>query len=200
MWSVFVRRHFETLWACDFFTKRAITAPGFADLYVLVFMHLEAREFIFTASRRNPKSQWVTEQAREFVEETKTREHRPTHLVHDRDTKFSAGFKAAIKEEGVESKKLPVRSPNLHARVKRVIQSIKHEVVNQFIVLGRDHLDYLVRSFTSHYNSNRPHSRRNHRPPCDQAEVPEWTTIKLEDVECRQQLGGVVKSMHRRAA
>ena len=31
-------------------------------------------------------------------------------------------------------------------------------------------------------------------------EVPEWTSIKLEDVECREQLGGVIKSMHRKAA
>ena len=48
--------------------------------------------------------------------------------------------------------------------------------------------------------ANGPRSRRNHRPPCDQAEVPEWTAIKLEEVECRAQLGGVIKSMHRKAA
>ena len=105
-----------------------------------------------------------------------------------------------MKATGIQCKKLPVRSPNLNARVERVIQSIKHEVLNHFIVLGRDHLDYLVKTFTAHYNSNRPHSRRNHRPPCDQAEIPEWTTIKLEDVECREQLGGVIKSMLRKAA
>lgn len=53
---------------------------------------------------------------------------------------------------------------------------------------------------TAHYDSSRPHSNRNHRPPRDQAEVPEWTSIKLEDVECLEQLGGVIKSMHRRLA
>ena len=199
-WGKFLRAHAETLWACDFFTKRAITASGIVDLYMLVFMHLETREIICTKSTKNPNSQWVTEQAREFAEQTKTREHRPTHLVHDRDTKFSAEFKAALKEEGIECKRLPVRSPNLNARVERVIQTIKHEVLNHFIVLGRDHLDYLVKTYATHHNTNRPHSHRNHRPPCDQADVPEWTTIKLEDVECREQLGGVIKSMHRKAA
>ncbi len=199
-WDQFLKAHAETLWACDFFTKRAITASGIVDLYVLVFMHLETREIICTKSTKNPNSQWVTEQAKEFAEPTKTREHRPTHLVHDRDTKFSAEFKAALKEECIECKKLPVRSPNLNARVERVIQSIKHEVLNHFIALGRDHLDYLVKVFTKHDNDNRPDSHRNHRPPCDQAEVPEWTTIKLKDVECREQLGGVIKSMQRKAA
>ncbi|MCA9106296.1 MAG: hypothetical protein KDA83_12765, partial [Planctomycetales bacterium] len=79
-WGEFLKAHAETLWACDFFTKRSITASGIVDLYVLVFMHLETREIICTKSTRNPNSKWVTEQAREFVEQTKTREHRPTHL------------------------------------------------------------------------------------------------------------------------
>ena len=125
-WGEFLKAYAETLWACDFFTKRAVTASGIVDLYVLVFMHLKTREIICTKSTRNPNSQWVTEQARAFVEQTGSREHRPTHLVHDRDTKFSAELQAALKEEGIECKKLPVRSPNLKARVERVIQTIKH--------------------------------------------------------------------------
>ena len=88
-----------------------------------------------------PNSQWVTEQAKEFVEQAKSREHRPTHLVHDRDAKFTAEFKDAMKAAGIQCKKLPVRSPNLNARVERVIQTIKHECLQHFIVLGRDHLD-----------------------------------------------------------
>ena len=193
----FLKAHAETLWACDFFTKRAVTASGIVDLYVLEFMHLETRELICTKSTKNPNSQWVTEQAKEFVE---SRKHRPTHLVHDRDTKFSAEFKDAMKAAGIQCKKLPVRSPNLNARVERVIQTIKHEALNHFIVLGREHLDYLVKTFAVHHKSNFPHSHRNHRPPCDQVDVPEWTTIKLEDVERCEQLGGVIKSMHRKAA
>ena len=82
-WDQFLKAHAETLWACDFFTKRAITARGIVDLYVWVFMHLETREIICTKSTRNPNSQWVTEQAREFAEQTQSREHRPTHVVHD---------------------------------------------------------------------------------------------------------------------
>ncbi|MCA9106834.1 MAG: hypothetical protein KDA83_15535, partial [Planctomycetales bacterium] len=45
-WGEFLKAHAETLWACDFFTKRAVTAQGIVDLYVLVFMHLETREII----------------------------------------------------------------------------------------------------------------------------------------------------------
>ena len=53
--------------------------------------------------------------------------------------------------------------------------------------------------FVEHYNEARPHSHRNHRPPLEQAPVPEWETIRLEEVVCRERLGGVIKS-YRRAA
>ncbi|MCA9107113.1 MAG: integrase core domain-containing protein [Planctomycetales bacterium] len=55
-----------------------------------------------------------------------------------------------------------MRSPNLNARVARVIQSIKQDCLRHFIALGRDHLDYLVKTSTAHHNTNRPHSRRIH--------------------------------------
>lgn len=53
-WDDYLKAHAETLWACDFFTKRAVTARGLVDLYVLVFMHLESREVVVYA--KLPKS------------------------------------------------------------------------------------------------------------------------------------------------
>ena len=199
-WDDYLKAHAETLWACDFFTKRTVSARGIVDLYILVFMHLESRQVIVSPSTRKPNSAWVIEQTQAFVEQTEKREHRPTILIHDRDAKFSADFRTTLKDAGIQCKKLPVRSPNLNARVERFIQTIKNECLDHFIAFGQDHLDYLVREFVHHYNEARPHSNRDHRPPCDQSSVPEWETIRLDEVVCREQLGGVIKSMHRRAA
>lgn len=198
-WDEYLKAHAQTLWACDFFTKRSVTSKGLVDLYVLVFMHLESREVIVSKSTANPISEWVVEQTAEFLRKTETREHPPTHLIHDRDTKFSAEFRMTLKHAGIQSKKLPIRSPNLNARVERFIQTIKQECLDHFIAFGPQHLDYLVREFVQHYNEARPHSNRNHRAPCDQSSVPEWETIQLEEVACEERLGGVIKSMHRRA-
>ena len=198
-WDDYLKAHAETLWACDFFTKRAVTAKGIVDLYVLVFMHLESREVIISKCTRNPNSAWVVEQAQSFVGQTDHREHRPTILIHDRDTKFSGDFRSTLKDAGVECKKLPIRSPNLNARVERFVQTIKTECLDHFIAFGQDHLDYLVGEFVEHYNEARPHSHRNHRPPCEQTPVPQWETIRLEEVVCKERLGGVVKSYHRAA-
>jgi len=48
-------------------------------------------------------------------------------------------------------------SPNLNAFVERWIQSIKHECLNHFIILGEAHLNYLVRQYVEHYHTERPH-------------------------------------------
>ncbi|QDU52742.1 Integrase core domain protein [Gimesia panareensis] len=116
-WDQFLKAHAETLWACDFFTKRAVTPRGFVDLYVLVFMHLETREVFVTPSTRSPDSAWVTEQTKVFVNHVANRDERPTCLIHDRDTKFSVEFKQLLKNKGIQPKRLPLHSPNLKDRV-----------------------------------------------------------------------------------
>ncbi len=45
-WTEFIERHKETLWACDFFSVRTVTARGLRQMYVLVFLCLETREAI----------------------------------------------------------------------------------------------------------------------------------------------------------
>ena len=140
------------------------------------------------------------EQAQAFIKQTEDRHYRPAILIHDRDTKFSVDFKSTMKDSGIESKKHPVRSPHLNARVERFVQMIKPECLDHFIAFGQDHLDYLVSEFTEHDNETRPHSSRNHRPPSAPSPLPEWETIRLEDIVCRERLGGVINSMHRHAA
>ncbi len=135
-WDQFLKSHAETLWACDFFTKRSVTPRGLVDLYVLIFMHLETREVFVTPSKRNLDSAWVTKQAKAFVNHVANRDERPTCLIHDRDTRFSAEFKQFLKNKGIQPKRLPIRSPNLNARVERFVQTIKHEALNHFIAFG----------------------------------------------------------------
>ena len=131
-WDQFLRSHTETLWGCDFFTKRAVTPRGFVDIYVLVFMHLETREVLLSPSTQHPNSVWVTKQAEAFVNHVAGREQKPTYLIHDRDRKFSAEFREYLKENGIKPKRLPIRSPNLNARVERFVQTIKYECLHHF--------------------------------------------------------------------
>ena len=57
--------------------------------------------------------------------------HAISNLIHDRDSLFSTSFRATLSPAGVETVKLPARSPNLNAHAERFIRSIKHESLNE---------------------------------------------------------------------
>lgn len=69
-WASFLNRHAESLWGCDFFSVRSITAKGFRDLYVMAFLCLKTRELIVTESTEHPDSAWVCKQTEMFIEKT----------------------------------------------------------------------------------------------------------------------------------
>ncbi len=106
-WDEFIKRHGETLWACDFFSVRAMTAKGLKHMYVLVFLCMKTREVICSASTEHPNSAWVVEQTDLFLDQTCGREERPSILLHDRDTKFSKDFVASLDSRGVKANALP---------------------------------------------------------------------------------------------
>ena len=92
-------------------------------------------------------------------------EEKPTHLLHDRDTKFNRHFDGILRSEDVDVRLLPYRSPNLNARCERFVQTIKQECLDHFLVFGERQLNHIVREYVSYYNSERAHSCRDHLPP-----------------------------------
>jgi len=95
--------------------------------------------------------------------------------------------------EGREIKKTTPRSPNLQAFVERVIQTLKHAVLNGFCVVNEKHLDHILKVGADWYNKRRGHSGRNHLPPVrDEGEPPVNDLAKHEFV-CHNELGGHLK-------
>tara|TARA_R110002020_G_scaffold21586_3_gene73455 strand:- start:2757 stop:3107 length:351 start_codon:yes stop_codon:yes gene_type:complete len=80
---------------------------------------------------------------------------RPAILIHDRDTKYKKKFRATVESAGMKTNPLPKASPNLNGRCERFIETIKLECLNNFIVFGKKHLDYLTDEFTSYYNTKK---------------------------------------------
>jgi putative transposase len=56
--------------------------------------------------------------------------------IHDRDPLFTAEFLAALADAGVESVKLPPRSPNLHSHAERFVRSIKESCLDRMVFFG----------------------------------------------------------------
>lgn len=198
-WNQFLDRHKNTLWACDFFSVKAVTARGMQNLYCLVFLCMETREVIVSSSTQHPNSAWVKRQTEAFIEQTADRTEMPAVVMHDRDTKFTQEFVTVLKAKGIRTNALPVASPNLNGRVERFIQSIKRECLGKFILFGRRHLDHIVSEWVEYYNTRRSHMVREHLPPV--REKPEEVIqVDRDQVVVRSYVGGLVKSFERRAA
>ena len=198
-WSEFVKRHSKTLWACDFFTTRTVTGRGLREMYVLVFLCVETREVIISESTLHPNSAWVERQTAVFIDQTSSRDEKPTMLIHDRDTKFGKSFREKLATGNIKPIKLPKSSPNLNGRCERFILTIKSEMLSNFIVFGKSHLDYLIREFVQYYNTTRSHSSRQSLPPI--RTVPdEVESVSVERVTRKTHVGGLITSFHRKAA
>jgi len=122
-----------------------------------------------------------------------------TCLVKDGDTKFTAKFDEVFKSEGITVKRLPYASPNLNAHAERFVQSIKNECLDQFVVFGERHLDFLLREYEDHYNTVRPHQGLG-SVPLNLIPLPGAGPPVPAEIECDSRLGGLLRHDHRRAA
>ncbi len=58
-----------------------------------------------------------------------------SHVILDRDTKYTAQFRRLIPESRTAVIRLPPRSPNLNAFAERFVRSIKEECLEQRILI-----------------------------------------------------------------
>jgi putative transposase len=120
--------------------------------------------------------------------------------MRDNDGKYAAQFDEVLKSGGAKIKRNTPWSPNLRAHVERVIQTLKQEVLNHFVVVGERHLNHINREAMAWYNKERPHSARDHLPPACEKPPEAQVSLKMSEVVCTTRLGGLLKSYSRRAA
>jgi putative transposase len=202
-WSEFVKIHWKTIWATDFFTQTVWTMRGPVVYYVLFFIHIQSRRVHLAGMTPNPNEIWMCQQARNlsmfFDEQGETK---PAHIIRDRDTKFSAMFCSILENDYIEFRPIPVRSPNLNPHAEAWVQRTKHEVLNHFLVFGERHLRYIRKSWLQYYHFYRPHQglgnvlldERDKTPP-DLSD-----TVPLGKITCHESLGGLLMHFERKAA
>ena len=67
------------------------------------------------------------------------------YLIHDRDPLYTDEFLSILAEVGIQSARLPPRSPHLNAYAERFVRSIKESCLDQMILFGEDSLRDAVR-------------------------------------------------------
>ena len=96
----------------------------------------------------------------------------PGVLIHDRDSKYSAGWSGVFEGVGWKMIKLPPRSPNLNAFAERFVRSIKEECLNQLILVGEKSLHRAVTEYIAHFHSERPHQGIGNVVPFPEPDSP----------------------------
>ena len=119
-------------------------------------------------------------------------------LIHDRDSKFSGSFDEVFRAEGTEVILTPIRAPNANAFAERWVRTVRAECLDWMLILGRRHLDQVLRTYAAHYNGHRPHRARGLAAPLDGSE-DSWP-IHPREVHRRSVLGGLIHEYHGVAA
>jgi len=118
-------------------------------------------------------------------------------LIHDRDSKFTAAFDEVFRSEGIMVIHTPIRAPQANAYAERFVRTIRAECLDWLLIVGRRHLEQVLRTYTSHYNRARPHRALALHPPESATAIdrPSVGTVDRHDL-----LGGLIHEYHRAAA
>ena len=192
-WAEFLRAQAASILECDFLT---VDTLFFKRFYVLFFIELATRRVHLAGITTNPDGPWVTQQARNLLMRLDEQAVCPRFLVRDRDSKFTRDFDEVFRSEGIRVIKAPVRAPQARAHAERWVGTVRRECLDRFLILGRRHLELVIKTYALHYNEHRPHRSLGQRAPCGERSLSDEETmadvIDLDRVRRRDLLGGLI--------
>jgi len=196
-WRTFLKSHWGQVAACDFFTTEVWTPRGLVTYYTLFVIDLKTRIVEIAGSTPNPNEAWMAQVARNLTDpfDGFLKQHR--FLLCDRDSIFSAHWRAMLKREGVRVVQTPHRAPNANAYAERFVRSIKSECLRRMMLFGERGLQRALREYAEHYNRERPHQGVGNRPLLRMREPRPTGAAEVLAVE---RLGGILRHYRRSAA
>jgi putative transposase len=186
-WREFLAAQAEGILATDFFTVESI---WLRTLYVCFVIELRTRRVHLAGATRNPASAWVTQRARNLSFDL-TDGNSFRFLIRDRDSKYASSFDAVFASEGIKVILTPVQAPRANAFAERWVRTVRAECLDWTLVLGRRHLERILRTYVAHYNTQWPHRGLDLRTP-DPRSYPAGEPPDRLLVQGRDVLGGLI--------
>jgi transposase InsO family protein len=109
---------------------------------------------------------------------------------------FTSEFLKVVGANGVESVKLPARSPNLNAYAERFVRTIKESCLERLILFGEGSVRRAAAEFIMHY-----HRERNHQGLDNNLICPDPKLVREGgEVQRSERLAGLLNYYYRTAA
>jgi putative transposase len=188
-WTDFLRRQAASVLACGFFTVETIALRRY---YLFFFTELGSRRAHLAGCTTTPTGAWVSQQARNLGFTGLF--ERMRFLIHDRDSEFSAAFDEVLRSEAIDVIRTSIRAPQANAYAERFVRTIRAECLDWLLIVGRRHLEHVLRAYTAHYHRGRPHLGLALLPP-EAANAA--TPLTSGEIKRRDQLGGLIHAYYR---
>ena len=195
-WRTFLKAHWETLAAADFFTVEVARPSGLVTFYVLFFMELSTRRVHIAGITPNPDGRFMLQVARNLTDACDGFLLDKRYLILDRDGKYTEEFRDFLTDAGTNVVRFPARSPNLNAFCERYVLSIKSECLDRMIFFTESSLRKAISSYLAHYHGERFHQGLGNRLIEGDDSVGERSGA----MRCRERLGGMLRYYYRQAA
>jgi putative transposase len=185
-WKTFLRNHLGQIALVDFFTVPTIRLRV---LFVFLVLEHGRREVLHFNVTEHPTSAWV---ARQMVEAFADRET-PRYLIRDRDGVYGNEVRRRLDSMRIEEVlTAPQTWQNPYA--ERLIESIRRECLNHFIILNARHLKRTLAAYFYYYHRSRPHLALGKQCPIERQVMKDGAIVAVAE------LGGLHHRYERIAA
>ena len=190
-WSSFLRAHAATILAVDFF--HIDCTVSLTRLYVAFVIEHGTRHVHLLGVTRFPTAAWATQLARELAADLADAGRGFTHLIRDRDSKFTAAFDAVFATCGTEVLQAAPQAPRMNAIAERFVRTARAECTDRMLIAGERHARIILAGYIERYNTGRSHQGQGldlHAPDDAPNVVP--LPVPPHQVRRRQLLGGLI--------
>ena len=185
-WKEFIRSHWESLAAIDFFTTEIYTIKGLRRYMVLVVIDYSTRKVEIAGIVEQACGDWMKQMAKNLTDPMCGFLKHKKYLVHDRDRLYTKAFMDMLHAAGVETIKSMPLAPNFSPFIERFVRSIKSECLERMLIFGEAHLQYCIEQYVQHYHQERPHQGLGN-------EIISPQQQGTGRIECQERLGGMLK-------
>ena len=190
-WCTFLRAHAQSILAIDLL--HVDCALSLTRLYVAFVIEHRTRRVHLLGVTRYPTGPWLTQLARDLTADLEEAGHRFTHLIRDRDAKFTSAFDTVFTAVGIDVLLTAHQAPRMNAIAERFVRTVRAECTDRMLIIGERHLHAALSEYVKHYNTGRSHQGHDMslRAPDDSPDIIPFPA-PADRIRRKPVLGGLI--------